>query len=490
MQANSTGWQRYQHLLHQSTTYLANCNDITVLLKLSRQLAATRQALPDTVEETWQNDTALPIALRQTELILLLARHYRWPEKVRQLLLIASNCSALCQLMPLATQWPGLQRYPALMAARLLKAGNSNKVLQALLAGCYPVERQIAPWHQNPLSVLLTQVCLLCSSSGQQPVLPLRQQIGSRIALSQSDYELQLLRQLLALLATEAPCDENAPQTESVAAAGCEQAAQTVPRVADVPPLLADSIFDQLINADNRQVALHLSQSAELAAPVLALASRLNRQQQAITDLRLAVNLLGRAQLPYILAEAEIQSWLVQRQHPQQALLLQFTHCMADALQLLLPDQPGEACCRALAICLCAPLWLSEAGYACGLLRRTPTGWQPALDWRNYQLNTHADSAAPVLDALLQHYHLTPWQTAVANWLQQPTTQAATDNRVLSLQLAWHSSLVLFANQPDTTLAPLISAAQRQKLLKQQSSAWLLELASHSRCYCPLMLNL
>ncbi|MGP9801726.1 hypothetical protein [Rheinheimera sp. NSM] len=467
MAANNPAWLRYQHLLQQGVEQLNSVTDMSSVLTISRQLAAQRLAIADTqaadidTTDLLQQIAALPEAAQPAELLLLFCQLYRWPAKVRQLLLVAGFCSALAKQLPQAAEHAKLQPYPALLAAKLLHKLPQAAAVTTLLNNCYPTERNIAPWQQNPLSLLLTQCEYLCRDT--ESTQPIRQRIGLRIALSKSEYELQLLQRLLQ------------PPRPGI-------------ELSDNNDLLSQSQFTRLCDADTKQLVLYLGQSAMLAAPVLALATELNRQQQPVTDLRLALNLIGRQQLPYMLAEAELLANLQQLQQPAQALLHQFSFCMAQALRLLPTLQLSLPQSRTLALCLCSELWRNETAYTSGLLKRTTQGWHSAIDNRCY---TQDDACAGRLTALLQHYRLQQWIKPAQHWLQSLRGNAVPgDNNTLALLLAWHSSLVLFTPHSTQTLQRMFSLAQRPLLLPADSDTWLQQLLAGSNCYYPLELTL
>jgi hypothetical protein len=464
MVISDSGWQAYQRLLQRSIAYLATCDDINKLLKLCQQLTVQRLALPDDNAEILPHYAELPLAVRQVEVLIVLCNHYRWPQKVRRLLLLAGFSSALGQAMPLSNQWPKLQRYPALLVARMLHSCGNSSAVQAILAASYPTERHIAPWQQNALSLVLTQAEYLCVSGFGSEATTLAQHIGNRIAVSKSEHELKLLRSLLS--AIKQPAAERG-----------ENRAE----------LLCNASFNLLCDADNRQLERYLLQTPALATPILALASALNRQQQQVNDIRLALSLLGQAQIPHVLAEAELQCRLLQMPHPLSALYQQFSLCLAHALRLLLPNDLSAPQSRTLALCLCAPLWLNDNSMASGLLKRTSNGWYSALDFSCY----HQSNSAQLLNDLLLHYHLPNWQRAVLGWQQNLQHNILSpDNSTLALQLAWCSTLALLTNHSAQSLSQLVSQAQRQQLPVHDSSAWLAELAFQSQCYYPLELTL
>lgn len=464
MQINDADWQAYQRVLQRSLAYLTGCNDINALLKICQQLTAQRLTLPDNNIDILAYYAELPPAVRQTELLLLFSHFYGWSDKVKSLMMLACFCSALAQTTPLAPQWPKLQRYPALLAARMLQGSGISVTVQSILAGAYPTERHIPAWQQNALSLILTQTeYLTVLPAGAEAISP-AQQIGYRIAVTQSDYELKLLQCLLQELCQ--PMADRDSQTHL---------------------LLHQPQFATLSDSDNRQLEAYLRQEPEMAEAVLALASASNRQQQTITDVRLALSLLGQAQIPALLAQAELQSRLLQLNHPLTALYKQFSLVLAQALRLLLPNHFTAPSSQTLAQCLTAPLWLNDNSLTSGLVKRAVNGWQSALDIRCY----HSAASSHLLNELLPRYQLTDWQLPAQRWLQNLQQDALpADNLTLILQLAWHSSLILMAPYSESSLLPLLSLAQRQRLITTDSTQWLTQLATQSHCYYPLQLTL
>ncbi|MDP5141781.1 hypothetical protein ORJ00_03370 [Rheinheimera baltica] len=463
MPINDPAWQHYLSALERGSATLASNDDTVKLISLSHQLSAQRLALPAASVTLWQQPIPLPSTVLQLELLLLLCQHYRWPDDSIQLVLQAGFCSVLATTMPQVRQWPKLQRYPALAAARLLQGANNSTALHRVLAGCYPTERNIAPWQQQPLSLLLTEVEYL-TRPNLHPSL-LLQHIGQRISQTKSEYEISLLRHILTMF-----CHSQTPLSVNT----------------DRSDLITNSRFRQLYQANTGQLVEYLSQSSELAAPLLALASQLNRQQQQIHDIRLALNLIGSEQVPYVLAESELHSSMAQLHHPKHALLHQFSACLGHTINKLLP---GRARSRALALCLCAPLWLEPHSYNNSLLQRCTQGVRPALDFSCY----NNSSTLSFLLALLDHYHLNEWIEPVRLWLQslQQNIPTAGDINVLTLQLAWHSNLVLFANLNAQPLIRCLQHAKQKNISDTGSPAnWLMQLATDSQCYFPLALTL
>lgn len=456
VQTKVTTFAQYQELVLQSSHYLATRPQPDTALKLSSQLSAIRLTLPENSAALLQSENTLPAALQQIEIILLLCRHYHWPHKIQQLALNAGFCSVLCQAMPQQEQNARLQRYPALLAAQALKQAVQHKQLSeqvgAILAGCYPAERKLTDCLQNPLSLILTQAEYLSSQS-----MSVLQQIGLRIVLTQSEYEIALLRQLLLNLTGT---DYQQPSEHSFA------------------DFFTNSRFSQLHDAETQQLEQYLQLQPELTAPVLARASQLNRQRQKITNLHLALNLLGRQQLPFILAEAELNYQLTRLKNPSQPLWQQFSTLMAHALKLLCNEQQSTAYWQTLSLCLCAPLWCSNNGYTKALLLKQRQGYAGNFDDNIYRQNTtHA-----LVSDLLRHYQLTAWQLPVADWLHGI---APANSKSATIALAWNSCKVLLLNSSPEPLKqqPLPPAIQN-------TQDWLTLLATSSECYCPLTLSL
>ena len=451
VQTKVTTFNQYQELVAQSCRYLNTRPEPDTALKLSLQLSKVRLSLPDNSTLLLQSESAMPAALRRTEIILLLCRHYYWSEKIQQFALRAGFFSVLCQAMPEQVQNAKWQTYPALLAANILKQIPQSGSLRLVLAGCYPTERKVAYWLQNPLSLILTQAEYLSS----QP-LPLLQQIGLRIALTKSKYEVALLRQLLSSLGT-ADNTNLAPNPENFCAA---------------------SRFSELCDAETKLLEQYLQQQPELAAPVLARASQLNRQQQQINNLHLALNLLGRQQLPFILAEAELHYQLARLKNPAQALWHQFSTVMAQALALLCTEQQSNAYWQALSLCLCTPLWFSSNSYTSAVLVPQRRG-----DTANFADSIYSQQSTHTLVSdLLRHYQLSAWQQPVTHWLHGLASQA--DNKVQALSFAWRSCKVLLLGDYSESLKQSLPPA----VANEQD--WLTQLAASSSCYCPLTLSL
>ena len=465
MPTESQSWQQYQQLGQRAISQLQGCTDnaqlASQLLVVSQQLSKYSASITQPLPELWQSPNLDPL-LKQTALLLTLCRHYQWPAKIQQLLLVASCSAALSSALPQAKTWPKLQHYPALLAARLLQG--SHNQLSTLLAACYPTERHIPFWQQQPLSVVLTLIEVLSQSNAL--CSNLLQAIGTRIAVSRSDYELNILRRLLDIAANSTAAKSN---TDIIA------------------NLIATSDFHLLCQAPQRQLEHYLAQSDQLAGPILQLATSLNRQQQNVTELRLALSLLGQDRIPYLLAHAQLHQALLQCHHPRQALLEHVSATFAQALMLLQQDTLPDAAARALALCLCAPLWLHDASWLTGMLERTNHGWRSVLDNAPFR---RAD-ALPTVHALLKHFNMSQWQSAATDWLSSiQSGNAIRTRQALVLELAWHSTAALLGNAPQPKLASLLALAQQQQLLPGGHDSWLAQLAADCHCSYPLQLTL
>ena len=454
----SPAWLTYQPAITQCLAQLRTKPDITVLLSHSAKLSSIRLSLPTPALRYWLQN-AVPDAVKQVELVLLYCQQQHWPKAQTQLLLQAAFCCLLLPALPQSKQWPALKPYPALIAARLIK-NHDVRALYNLLSGCYPLQRKVPPWQQNPASLLLSLSATLTSNA---PELGLLEHIGRQIGSSKSDAELSLLQQLLTMFfRPEQHCQRQLYRDN----------------------LLYASRYLPLIDADSRQIINYLGQSTQLSTPVLQQATSLNRQRQPIHDVKLALNLLGRQRWPHIIASAELKHALAALQHPQHWLLLQIQHTLSQALQLLLPDSPET---EVLACCLAAPLWLTDTSYQTGLLYRTACGLQPAVNTRTYTNGT----ALTLIQPLLEHYQLSNWHPAVQQWLYCLShNTAASAGSVIYLQLAWQSSLAVFALTAPKAITPLLQKLPDTALASTNSSDWLTQLAIQANCQFPLQLYL
>jgi len=226
-----------QQLQHSDPADAAN-----LVFNLALQLTNLRCRLNHTAIDIWQQ-AELPAAIKQTEILWLLANQKQWPAKMQQRLILAGFCAALAQLSSATAQWPKLQPYPALLAAKLLATHAAAKPVLLMLNACYSAERNLPDWRQTAPGVLLTVADYLTSTER-----PISENIGRRISQSSSEYELNLLRQLIIL---------------------STQPSIVVVKEDIVSQVLTHSRFHQLLNADVRQQTQHLQQAPALSQPIL-----------------------------------------------------------------------------------------------------------------------------------------------------------------------------------------------------------------------------
>ena len=458
MQVESSAWQVYQEqvtnslkrIQHSDTADAAN-----LLLNLALQLTNLRCSINQTNIDIW-HQAELPAAIKQTEILWLLASQKQWPARITQRLVLAGFCAALARLSPAATQWPKLQPYPALLAAKLLSANVAAKPALLMLNAYYSAERNLPDWRQTAPGVTLTVSDYLAHPAGS-----IIENIGRRISQSRSEYELNLLRQLI-ILSTQPSIKQ--PEDDIVS------------------QVLKHSRFHQLLNADVRQQTQHLQQAPALSQPILQLASKLNRQQQLVTELRLALNLLGRDRLPGILAEAELSFVLALYSHPLQLVFQQIISNFATALQLLQPTLLAETCYKALAMCIFAPLWQHQ-----------PSWFYPASNISvicNQVFDTISSNRDSIF-ALLQHFQLSDITPALEQWFTDSEAhQRQTSTHRVALQLALHSSLELLSGNAQPLAAKALASAQQLGLVNCSERDWMQQLAAHCHSYCPLELTL
>ena len=442
-------------LWQQACAQLQQQTDISQLVSQSVALSRQRCAAPAAEPTLLSTVDAIPAALWRTELLLSLSSLLNWPKSIRTLLVSSSYCCSLSANLPGAKAQPKLAAYPPLYTANVLAAELSPLMLQ-LLAGCYASARKIPLWRQQACSVLLTLAWQLQPPTAE---LSLKQQLAERIMQSRCEYELALLRQLLQLM----------------------QSSELTPEF-NLMLSLQSSQFQRWLDTDNKTLFATLAQSDALSAPVLQLASQLNRQQRDITDVRLAINLIGRDQLSAVLIDAELNALLSQLNHPKQAMLQQLTHCFASCLQLLFADTISLATSRALARCLCAPLWLDSQNYCAAMASSSQL-----LRSKSYL----SEASSALIQRLLQHYQLHHWLSAVTQFLQRldnPSTPA--NHSALMLQLAWLSCQAVYSGNIAPDVAALLKLRLQPTADTATATSWLTRLATTAQAHCPLLLTL
>ena len=442
-------------LWQQALAQLQQQTDISLVISQSAALSQQRCAAPAAEPVQLCAVDVIPAELWRTELILSLCSFLNWPKSIRMLLTSSSYCCSLSANLPDTNTQHKFFAYPPLYSAKVLARERSSLMLQ-VLSGCYASARKIPLWRQQACSVLLTLVWQLQPPTTE---LSLKQQLAERIMQSRCEYELALLRQLLKLIqSSELPPEFNLLLS------------------------LQSSQFKRWLDTDNKTLFVILAKSDALSAPVLQLASQLNRQQREITDVRLAINLIGRDQLGAVLTDAELNALLSQLHHPKQLLLQQLTHCFATCLQLLFADRISLATSRALARCLCAPLWLDSQIYCSAM-----TSSSQLLRSKSYL----SSASTALILRLLQHYQLNDWLNAVTQFLQRltsPNTQVG--QSALMLQLAWISCHAVYSGDVAPDIATLLNSRLQPEADAATPDSWLTRLAASAQAQCPLLLTL
>lgn len=483
MNANPvTAWQHYTQLHQQLLATLKAGNSTAPLYQFAQQLTAARLALTEPAAAVLQHKLALAPALVNAEILYCWGKSLQWPQAIITLLLEASFCSSFHAELAAQAKL-AMPKQPALACAKAHQHSLPRTILM-ILSFCYAPERRLATTRQQPLSALLTLAeQLTAAQPAREKTTPatlisfakLRQHIAIRIMTSRSEHELNLL----AILANNISQPLSLPSAPDPVAA-----------------LLAkQSVIAQLPLEDYSQLEHYLLQHPVMAAWVMQRASQLNRQQQDITQVKLAISLLGSNALPVILASAELQQQLARLNVPNHDLLQQFTQCFAVALSLLFSAELTIDKAQLLAYCLCAPLWLNADNYLLALVKN-----QPPPGRLNLALTSLINSSdyLPQLHLLLQRYQLDAWQNTAAELIhyltRQPTKLTLPS---LSLLTAWQAAVATLTNttQTEASLASLQQLLNRlQELAAANFSYQAHELcqaiASKSACYCPIQLNL
>lgn len=445
-------WQRYQQL-YQSFAINADVSVpaerlLNIALQLSKQRQACAVSCYDNLHLTAQQ---LSTPLWRVEVLMYLADCYQLHPLNRHLLLLAGCCSALVS----AVQTSPLL-YPALSAAKQLKLLPRAAGVVQVLSGCYASERKHAHWLQNLLSLLLTQSKYLTNDC----IWPA--QLANRLMLSQSDYELQILNRLIKPQATEQPAP---PQSFA--------------------HLQQHSCVAELRHYDNKALEHYLSAQPKRAVSILALASQLNRQQQNIQSVKLALGIIGWDTLPTALALAELEHYLNALHHPWQDVFSQFYHVLSQAMQMAMPQlQCVDS--HLLALCCCAPLWLNPLYQRTPLVKRTAAGYYSAFTPAQTSKN---DTYLPQVTELLQLYQLEHYTDAVTALLT-PRVGQRINTVGLQLQLAWHSTLVLYCAMSVKPVETLLHKTGATGNAKLTTETWLQQLAQRSQCYYPICFKL
>lgn len=470
MAVNLPDWQHHQQCFVQSTQQFLATPSVTVLLQLSEQLCQSRLQLNTPANADWlqQADQLLPSAMVRIELLLTWCRQMLWPEQAVSLLLTACYCSSLTALLDSDSIQSPWQRYPALACIKRWRGSNLPTAIAAILAGCYGSERKLPQWRMPALSILLTLAEQLSPTlQPSSPPADLPATIASKIQHCHTEFELTLLRQTLDAMLNGCPKNDAADQSI----------------------VLLDPIDLQSIqHYSNRQLEGYLQQQPAMAAVIMKQASQINRQQQTIDSVRLAINLLGRDTLPPLLADSWLQQKLRSLNVPGHLLLLQFSQCLTSALQILLPQHLSSTKASVLAHCICAPMWLAHQHFSTPLVALIHGKQQVTLSLP--ELLAQVDYATHC-QTLLQQSELDDWLVsalALHSWLNQQPTKIT--QQLLVLIAAWQGACVTLFNAKADTLHKVMPRLLQTNISQLTPDQFCQTIATHSQCYCPLSLML
>ena len=466
-------WQGYIQL-YQQLRAASKADKATVqLYALSEQLASVRLALTEQPSALLRQQTALTPALARIEILYHFCLDYQYPSAITRLLLVTSFCSSL-DAESASNAANKLTNYPALACAKRNQQSLPSNIL-TILNHCYAIQRKISYHRQQPLSNLLTLAEQLTAAQKTFDLDNFRQRIAYQLMYSRCELELKLL----AVLAKTVTLSLNL--TEQPLAAS--------------KLLSSDSAVSHLPLDDYARLESYLEQQPVMAGYLMQRASQLNRQRQKISQVKLAISLLGINALPLLLASAELQQQLTDLKLPNHLLLQQFTQCFASALGLLLPAELTKDKATLLAYCLCAPLWLSPNNYLQPIVKVKPPPFQLNLPLAT--LLAEADYQTNV-NILLQRYQLNTWLNSSAEVIlylkQKPSKLSVTS---LALLTAWQAATVVLTYAgPATTNLPFLQQLllRLQKLtaanFSYQAEELCLMIATANASICPLQLNL
>ena len=484
-----TPWQLYTQLYQQQLASLKATESKAQLYQFSQQLTASRLALIEQPVSVLKYKPALTPALVRIEILYICCLNYQWPIAITSLLLSSSFCSSLhADVLAQADHSVAkLTKYPALACAKN-QAQNLPHNILAILSHCYATQRRLAYSRQLSLSNLLTLAEQLTASKS-----------AAVTATEASAVTFDSLSQQMALLIMHSGCELEL-KLLTVLAKNISQPVAPSALVSTTISLLSnDSMVAQLPLDDYAQLESYIIQHPVMATHVMQRASQLNRQRQHISQVKLAISLLGINALPLLLARAEVQQQLADLNLPNHTLLQQFTQCFASALLLLLPGELTEDKAQLIALCLSAPLWLSPHNYLQPIVNIIRLS--PAQSHLNLPLTTLMadDKYLSHVQLLLNRYQLGDWQhaaTELITYLQRKPTKLSYLS--LGLLTAWQGAKTTMASAPSAQANASAPLQQLLLRLQQQAAAnfsyqadELCQLiASKTHCYCPLQLDL
>lgn len=481
-------------------------------------------------------------ALKQSCLLLIWARLYRWPDNITLQLLDAGFLSWATQLLPPADELKKLTVFPALLSARTFTLPSTVKTI---LNGCYPQQRKIPLWQCHPLSLVLTFTFELSMQLLPEQKKPqaLEEIIARHIERGQCEVKQALLRRLVSIgpalyLTGRFSCDTKQQygfiihyqqatctllpydagtktlQHEPVTIAA-EQLRFLAPKplintdwlnncynhepqqmlpVNDVSlkTVLENSVTDDLSYYSFEAQCAALQQQPVLCQYILDYATQLNRQQLPVKQLRHALSLVGQDMLPMLLATAELHQYCIELAQPYHLLLWQFRLTLQQSL-LIFSDTtsfkltPPEAALVATIFCL--PLWQSPTLYHLAPAQQHQTG--TVIGQHCIKLLQQQFQQPESLQQLLIHYDLPLWADAVLLLHRSRSSEVVTPDarlRSLLLQCALYYSGWLFFDytHPEAGNKLLQQTTLHLKLPHKSHHQWLQQLLSCNTGYIPL----
>lgn len=463
------------------------------------------------------------IAIKQACLVLVIARRLCWPAVLLQQLISSVWLSYIAVSPVLDAQQPEqrnasmLLRYPARYTLARLKTRLPLYARQ-WFQHAYDGESQQRHWRRNPFSDLLSlsgQLCWLmvkapadglatamqisywrCHCPQERYYLeqwaatgPALWQCGSWVNDQQGKHWL-LLEQpselLLVLpigpqglqlpirsLSQTEPPFERQPNTslphwhwlQTIAQAEHSDLIQArLPESGQ--QFLAPSLIKQFCQQSLPQQLSLLEQDSSSRAILLKAASQQSREQLPVQDTKHALLLLGSAQLPWLLAQAQCQRFCQHQAQPHHGLLQQLQQILCVALQLQAVALP-QAQLQLLAWLLVLPLWQLSA------LRLLPQYSIAAMQAFYKACSRHiwqSEHYTKRLQLLMQSYALHPsLNQAIVHFRMPQSADAQSDEvKQLSQQLhqAWRLSLAVLFNASGSAV---MQTEQVQALLAQHA---------------------
>lgn len=491
-----------------------------------------------------QADLLSRLAVQQAVAILTISEQSRWPQSLQQEL-VAASLFGLCGLARLPIHDPSAKQAwgnPWLITVKTQQELLRQHRWLPLLISCVRCQQRQPCWQQDPYAAVLCLSYQLCQPQfdGQAAVLrPIEQQYR-RLWLADPLLNRPLLEQLahagVGCYQTGRFCQDDSGSTYLITTTQPEPAGYLLDQQKQVPvgdctvitgtgwqlcpvqyspdwrwyrlfitselPAAMDGAPLQLaqiqqLNPDwpiNRQLGF-IEQHPQLAHTLRLIASKLNRQQRAISELRYALAMLGTEQLPARLT----QSWLLQQvavtAHPWQHWFANFADVLSYCLQMFAGHLPRFQlnAVQADLLALCLMLTLQKQP----ILQQLPLQPAPRQTdslplhcrrqmWQNPQMLAEVASLVnecslplPWHDAFLQLCITGPGQTEAQQ--QQPCS--------LLLQLALMFSELVFMGSfsRPANLEPVLHHAQRALGLQRQPvQDWVDQVLQHTSACWPL----